>query len=383
MRYRAKVLMILMGFGMIVFGAGTSGLAAEYPQEAKIGAIFCMSGPGAVYGTTMKNGAELAVDHVNQDGGLGGKIVVKLIVEDHAGKPAMGVNAMNKLINIDKVPFVLSSYTSVTLSIIPFAEKAKVTVVNGGGQGNELSGCSPFVFNDLPVVGNEIRIMAKFAYEQLGKTSAILADTTEAGLSFTEAWKEQFTKLGGKVIETLTAPYGTTDYRSRLIKIKAANPAVVYPAGLHARDARIFLQQLKEMGIKAVPVGTATTVGGGTMADPAAVGMYHTMLAWNPKGNFVEAYKKKYGSNPDMYAANMYNGVVILNEATRVILKNNWEFNGDSIRKAIEKTRDFEGVNGPIKFGNDNVAKTDINICIIEEGGKDKIIETIPVSKQD
>jgi len=66
-----------------------------------------------------------------------------------------------------------------------------------------------------------------------------------------------------------------------------------------------------------------------------------------------------------------------LAEAVKQIMAQNWPLDGESIRKAISNTRTFDGVNGKIIFGKDNVAMTDMDVCIIEAGGKDKILQRV------
>ncbi len=370
---------IILGILAILTFTAKVATARDYPKEMKIGAILCLTGPMAQAGEKMKEGAQLAIDELNSKGGINGKIKITAIYEDHQGHGNLGVNAMNKLVALDKVPFVLSSYTSVTLSIVPIAEKAKVAVINGGGQGNELAGCSSFVFNVIPILGSELKVIAQYAWENLGKTSAMLATTDEAGLSFSKAWREIFTNLGGKIVAHESAPYGTTDWRSRLAKIKVANPDIIYLSGPHGRDALIAYQQIKEVGLKAHRVATSVTVAAGVMKDPSTVGVYHTQLSWDPKGEFLKAFKDKYGKDPEMYAVNYYNAVMVFAEAVKYIMAQDWPLEGESIRKAISTIRAFDGVNGKILFGKDNVAMTDMDICVIEAGGKDKIIKKVKI----
>ncbi len=351
--------------------------AGDYPKEITIGALLPLSGPASQFGEKMRTGAQLAIDELNAKGGVNGKIKIKAVYEDNQGQANVAVIAMNKLVDLNKVPFTLSSYTGVTLAIAPIADKAKVTVINGGGQGNELAGCSPYVFNDIPVVGSEIKVIAKYAADNLGKASAVLATTDETGLSYGKTWREIFTNLGGKIVAYETVPYGSTDYRSRLSKIKVAKPELIYLAGLHGRDSLIAYQQMKEIDLQAIRVGTSVTVAAGVMADPSAVGVYHTQLSWDPKGDFVTNYKSKYGKDPDFYVSNYYNAILILAEAVKHIMAQDWPLDGESIRKAISSIRTFDGVNGKIIFGLDNVAQTDMDVCIIETGGKDKILQRV------
>src|SRR4051794_23595070 len=97
-----RVRQFLVGAALIaaVAGAATSLWAAD----AKIGAVFPLSGPNADYGDTFMTGANLAVTHVNADKMLSGPL--SIVYEDSAATPQKGVIAANKLINVDQVPYL-------------------------------------------------------------------------------------------------------------------------------------------------------------------------------------------------------------------------------------------------------------------------------------
>ena len=100
------------------------GIAAAAAQEViKIGADLPMSGPNAEYGELFGAAAGLAAEHANADKMLSKKLVIQF--EDSQATPQQGVVAMNKLVNVEKVPFVLSAFTGVSKAIAPVGDKAK------------------------------------------------------------------------------------------------------------------------------------------------------------------------------------------------------------------------------------------------------------------
>ena len=98
--------------------------------DITIGAAFPMSGANAEYGQVFGGGVDLAVAHVNADKKLSGKLNV--VYEDSQALPAQGVIAANQLMNVNKVPFMLSAFTGVSKAVAPI-----------GARTNWLTGCSP------------------------------------------------------------------------------------------------------------------------------------------------------------------------------------------------------------------------------------------------
>src|SRR5690606_27902434 len=90
-------------------------------QELKIGAVLPLSGANADYGDLYMTGTELAVEHITADGLLKGKLSIQY--EDSQALPQQGVIAMNKLVNVEKTPYVLSAFTGVSKAISPIAQR--------------------------------------------------------------------------------------------------------------------------------------------------------------------------------------------------------------------------------------------------------------------
>ena len=111
MKHRAWV------FGIVLVCALAFGVSAQAadPKEFRIGAVLPMTGAGSWYGQVMSQGCLTAIDELNAKGGIDG-IKFKVVIEDHqSGSGAAAINGFNKLANVDKVPFSLTSYTQATL----------------------------------------------------------------------------------------------------------------------------------------------------------------------------------------------------------------------------------------------------------------------------
>ena len=131
----------------------------------KIGAIVPLTGPFASYGEPVKNGMLLAVDEINNNGGVKGK-KIKLIIEDDAGNPTTAVNAFEKLAGTDKVPMILGPLSSgCSMATAPVAEKNKVVQLSTLAGIPDLSKAGDYIFRIYPSSELGARFAAKQALE--------------------------------------------------------------------------------------------------------------------------------------------------------------------------------------------------------------------------
>src|SRR5437667_3979928 len=143
-----------------LLGVALSFGTAAQGQEVRIGAVFPMSGPNASYGDIFGSGANLAAEHVNADKMLSGKL--SILYEDSQALPQQGVIGMNKLVNVEKVPYVLSAFTGVSKAISTVAQRTKTVAVNGGGVGPDLAELGPYFWNVIPLANFEVRAMIPY-----------------------------------------------------------------------------------------------------------------------------------------------------------------------------------------------------------------------------
>ena len=108
--------LILLAVGVVTPTPGSAGAVRPAGQPFKIGVIAPTTGGTALIGQQSVDGARMAAEEINAEGGLAGR-PIEIIAEDEAGQPAVGVAAMNKLVYSDKVNFLLGPDTSsVTLA---------------------------------------------------------------------------------------------------------------------------------------------------------------------------------------------------------------------------------------------------------------------------
>lgn len=357
--------------------AGGSG-GGNLPSEITIGALIPMTGTGASYGILDRNGADLAAEHINEAGGVKG-IKIKVKYEDHQAKPQVAVNAINRLISIDKTPYVLSSYSSVSLAVAPIGDANKVVVMNAGGQSDNLANAGEYFYNNIPLVGGEVEIIADYLYNEMGfRRAAVVYANDDGGRSSLNIFKKEFTKHGGEIVAEEATELGGADFRAQLTKIKSANPDVVF-IGAYGQDTALIIKQARELGIEAALAETSWSVIPDVYDLPEAEGLIHTSLKFEPEASFKDAYVNKYGEEPALYSVTFYNGVQIFAQALEWVIDNNKPINGESIKEAIDTLRRFKGVAGDIVFRDDHTILMDVNISVLKNGTPE-IVKTYEVN---
>ena len=184
-------------FAVSIFAA--AGHAAAQGAPIKIGAILPLTGSGASYGVWMKGGAEMAAEDINAAGGIAGR-KLEVIYEDHAADASKAVTAMRRLVEVEKVPFSLTSYSAPTLAVQPIAVQNKVVLMNGGGQSDNLAN-KDYLYNNIPVVSNEVGVIADWlAKDKKLRSAVLIVANDEAGRNSAKTFGERFAAAGGKVL---------------------------------------------------------------------------------------------------------------------------------------------------------------------------------------
>src|SRR5512132_672250 len=165
--------------------------AAAQGNPIKIGAILPLTGSGASYGVWMKGGAEMAAEDINAAGGISGR-KLEVIYEDHAADASKAVNAMRRLVEVEKVPFSLTSYSAPTLAVQPIAVQNKVVLMNGGGQSDNLAN-KDYLYNNIPVVSNEVGVIANWlAKDKKLRSAVMIVANDEAGRNSAKTFREKY-----------------------------------------------------------------------------------------------------------------------------------------------------------------------------------------------
>lgn len=338
---------------------------AASAQDITIGAILPLTGPAAPTGIQEQQGVIFAVDKVNAKGGIRGR-QVKVIFEDSQAKPDQGVLGFNRLADLNKVPAIMTAFSSISLAIAPLATRREILVINPAAQANGLANASPYLVNTIPLVGDETREIAKFAAEKLGKTAAIIYENAAAGIDGKDDFKKGFEAAGGKIILEEPVEFGQTNFRSTLLKVAAAKPDFVHISMTQGHDA--FAEQVGQ--ISGFPKATGTSFSRPFFGFKSTLGWHHSAIESGvPAAEEKEFIAKFNVKDMGFFEREYYNSTNILLQVIEATLAKGQELTGKNLRDNLFAIKTFNSGIANITFDS-NTARRKVEI--LRHGEKER-----------
>jgi branched-chain amino acid transport system substrate-binding protein len=225
-------------------------VTARGESPVRIGMIDPLTGVYAAPAGNEVMGAKLAIEHLNAKGGILGR-QVELLVEDSANDVGTGVQKARKLIERDKVDFIIGDVNSgIAAAIAQVTSEKKVLHVVSGGHTDTITGkdCHWNVFRVCNTTRMEANSVADLLYSKYGKKWHFITPDYAFGHTLYDACTADLKKLGGTVTGNELTPLGTTDFSAYLIKARAANPDVLILL-VQGSDMINCLKQIVQFGL--------------------------------------------------------------------------------------------------------------------------------------
>jgi len=336
----------------------------------RVGAILPMTGTSANYGDLMKRGISIAADEFNVSAGDASPHL-DVVIEDSKSTPKDGVSAMQKLLQVDKVQAVMPALSGVVLACVPIAESNRVVLLNCPANSPKLRGAGNFIFNITILSDQESEYLADFAFNKMGARSAAIAFVNnEYGRGYGDSFAKKFTAVGGVVKLSEGHEQGATDFRTTIEKFRAANVDLVFLATYYAEGA-LFVKQSKELGFKTTWLSNSSmeTPDFLKLAGDAGEGLIFSQPGFDAESNneiskkFVAEYRKRYGTNPDFWSAQYYDGTRLLGAAVASGART-----GEQIRAYLRGLKGFQGLTGPIEFDEKGGVTRSVRFKVVRNG---------------
>ena len=324
------------------------------PQEIKIGVIAPLTGPVAPYGENVRDGVLLATEEINHTGGIYNQ-KIRLIIEDEGDGPRIAVDAVKKLITVDRVPIIIGPTTSNgVMASAKIANQNHVVLLSPGAASDNVRDAGDFVFRDRASAYQEATALAKYAvFDGALKRFAILRSDADYAISFARDFRLIVEENGGVIVREESFQEGSTDFRTQLSKITGAEPK---PEGLFIIGVPIelgtILKQIREMGLKlSLFSNSIESPDIFKIAGDATEGLIFSTTFYDPEHGdekvkeFDRKFKEKYGRSSDLFAANAYDAVYIIKSAIEI-----GAYSGEQIKTALYNLKGFRGIMGPIEF---------------------------------
>ncbi|MFJ7649707.1 ABC transporter substrate-binding protein [Lysinibacillus sp. NPDC097279] len=351
-------------------GGSSSGGGSKDGDTIKIGANLELSGNVASYGSSIGLGAELAVKEINDAGGIDGK-KIELIKVDNKSENSEATAAAIKLATQDKVVAMLAPATSGnTVATVQIANDNKIPIVTGSGTApnitvNDDGSINEYAFRTCFIDPFQGIVAANFASGELGaKNVAIFGDNaSDYAKGLAKSFKDTISKSGGKVVKEEAYVAKDTDFRTQLTNIKSANPDFIFIPGYY-EEVGLIVKQAREMGIT-VPLMGADGWDSPTLIDLAGADALNNTFITNHYSaedpdqkiqDFVKSFKAANGDKaPDAFNALGYDSIYYIADA----IKRAGSTDGEAIKNALAETKDLSLVTGTFSVDeNHNPIKT-------------------------
>ena len=354
---------------VFLFGCSRIQQTSSEGDTYKIAVAAPQFGPYQALGVSIIDGAQLAVDLKNQSGGINGK-KIELITVDDGGLAGEGTWKARSLVDEMVLGVIGHLNSDISISASEIYSKAMIPEISPGSTNPFFTEREPvkgYVFRTIGRDDQQGELSAKFAIEQRFKKIAVLYNNRGYGASLASEFVKQINAVkDAEIVFYETYKVGANDFSKEINSFKIKLPGLVFFIGEYG-DAAKFLKQLRGAGLNTAFLGSE--------------GVFDQEFIISAKGNsekalvislpevkdksFLENYKAKFRKELGSYSANSYDAANILISAIEKVK----EKNPDKIAKAVRETKDFPGLTGIISFDEKgDLVNPNFSIYVVKNG---------------
>ncbi len=316
---RRKLLTGAAGVATLAVAPQLRSPAIAQKAPLKVGLMLPYTGTFAKLGQFIDNGFRL---YVEQKGGkLGGREITFVQVDDES-KPEAGTDNMNRLVGREKVDVVVGTvHSGVAMAMVKVARDNNTLLIIPNAGANDATGpqCAPNIFRTSFSNWQPAFPMGKVMFDAGLKNVATLTWRYAAGAESIASFTENFTKLGGKIVEDLALPFPEVEFQALLTRIATLKPDAVF-CFFAGGGAVKLVKDYAAAGLnKTIPLyGTGFLTDGVIPAQGEAANGLKTTLHYadnldNPANKaFLAAFKAKTNMDGDIYAVQGFDSAALL-----------------------------------------------------------------------
>ena len=307
-----------LSFGMIFASPARKAIAAEGVQVA---AIFSVSGIAAEHNAPMIRMAELAVSSINENGGILGR-PLELVIIDNKSTPIGSAQAAQKAVDMNVTAVIGAHWSSHSLAMAPILQKAGIPMIAPASTNPAITQDRSYIFRACFIDSFQGKAMAQFAGKILKAKRAVVLSNVDEKYSTTLAhfFSESFEENSGQIAANIQYRGDAMDFSEIITEIKHLSPEVIYIPG-YSRDSGLFIKQARKLGIRTVFLGGDGWGEIASFSGDAINGSYQT-AAWHPMVPYTSSlrlqklYRQKYNSQIQNFNSPLaYDAVMLLKKA--------------------------------------------------------------------
>lgn len=379
---KKKMKFFILGLILIIVGGCGNQKEAGEEDIIKIGSMFELTGSAAAYGTSMNNAVHMAVDEINEDGGINGK-QVEVVEYDTKTDETEAASLTTRLGTRDQVTAIIGPATTGSMqAAIPSANTAQVpimspTATDDGVLTDSNGEVHPYAWRTSFTNSFQGSALAQFANDELdAKSAVILSDnSSDYAIGLTETFKKVF---DGEIVASENFSEGETDFSAVLTNIKDMDFDVLYVPGYY-EEAGPIIKQAREMGLDQ-PILGPDGMGNEILRELAGAenmnDIYYTshfvVTSEDPAvQEFVSDYKDEFNVEADMFTGLSYDSVYVLKEA----IESAESSDPKEVNETLKNITDFPGITGTFSFDEMHDPVKTVNIIEIQDNEETGVYE--------
>ncbi len=344
-------------------------LAAD--ASVTIGLSAPLTGDWAEYGNDFKRSVEMVFDKANKNGGINGK-KIELAIADSHGDPKEAVLIAEKFVADPSVLAEIGDFSSsCTMAAAPIYEQANMTQMSPTASHQDFTKKGKNMFRVVATQGFEGPYNARWAVKELGKKKiATIYINNDWGVDANKYFVQEAEKLGATIVAQEAFVPGEKDFTAILTKIKGLKPELIYLPTFYA-DAAAILNQAKRMRFHPVIMANSSLfsqktieLGGEAVEGILIPANYFSADPRPAAQEFTKEYVKKYGKEPNQFAALAYDAADLLVAAMKKVGTDDRA----KIAGGLESLKGFEGATGPISYANGHDPEKELVKITIKDG---------------
>lgn len=343
--------------------------------KVKIGFVAPMSGEAAPYGEFVVKAFKMAIEDYNN---THKDLNIEVVYEDGKCDGKEAVSALNKLINIDKIKYVVGGLCSgETLAMAPIAEANQIILFSPGSGSPDITNAGYFIFRNFPSDDYTAKEVAKVSLKNGDNKIAIISENIDYPQALKKAFKNYYIAKGGEISLDEAFNTGTTDFRTILTKAKAQNVTSIYLLPQTYKTASLLLRQMKEQGFSPKIYASESTISQESLAyyDTSYKNLLEGAIFTQPKfdennpksADLLNKIKEKYGTTdgpfPPIYLATYYDSVYLLGEAIQ-----NAGNNTEKVKDYLYGIKNWQGTIGDFSFDKNGDAVMGVEAKTVKNG---------------
>jgi branched-chain amino acid transport system substrate-binding protein len=352
--------------------------AALPAEPIRIGITTILSGPFADRGQSEQYGAQIALNQINESGGVLHRSV-EAYYADNACKPDVGVPATRRLLEQEHVPVIIGALcTPVTHAIMPVMRDAKVPLVIATSAGQDFVdasgvGGNPYAFKTIPSEVDIAKGLIRYLNGQGIKSVAVVTDTGRFPEANAAAFAEAAKAAGMTVTDSETILPKASDLTPVMNKLRAGNPQVVL--AMPGTATVPFFKAYEASGWK-VPISGRLDIAGalaavspdfvkaGGLNSLTSIAVFTPSIGKPGVQAFVKSYEAHYGLVPTQRSFFVYEAVLLVTDAIRRAGKDS----PAAIEAALKTTRMPSALGGTYKMNDHNHPAMPLFVTGVKDG---------------